>query len=34
MREKNPIWKVPCAEVDDLVIWDSHTIIQLSLIHI
>lgn len=28
MREKNPIWKVPCAEIDDLVIWDSHTIIQ------
>lgn len=28
MREKNPIWKVPCAEIDDLVIWDSHTIID------
>ena len=28
MREKNPIWKVPCAEIDGLVIWDSHTIIQ------
>ncbi|MFO1470136.1 MAG: glutathione S-transferase family protein [Turneriella sp.] len=28
MREKNPIWKVPCAEIDDMVIWDSHTIIQ------
>jgi len=28
MREKNPIWKVPCAEIDGLVIWDSHTIID------
>lgn len=28
MREKNPIWKVPCAEIDDMVIWDSHIIIQ------
>ena len=28
MREKNPIWKVPCAEIDEMVIWDSHTIIQ------
>lgn len=28
MREKNPIWKVPCAEIDGLVIWDSHTIIE------
>ncbi len=28
MRSKNPIWKVPCIEIDDLVIWDSHTIIE------
>ena len=28
MREKNPIWKVPCAEIDGLLIWDSHTIID------
>jgi len=28
MREKNPIWKVPCIEIDGLVIWDSHTIID------
>jgi glutathione S-transferase len=28
MRQKNPIWKVPCVEVDGLVIWDSHTIID------
>lgn len=28
MREKNPIWKVPCVEIDGLVLWDSHTIID------
>lgn len=28
MRDKNPIWKVPCVEIDGLVIWDSHTIIE------
>lgn len=28
MRDKNPIWKVPCVEIDDLVLWDSHTIID------
>lgn len=28
MREKNPIWKVPCVEIDGLVIWDSHTIME------
>lgn len=28
LREKNPIWKVPCAEIDGLVLWDSHTIID------
>lgn len=28
MRTKNPIWKVPCVEVDGLVLWDSHTILE------
>jgi glutathione S-transferase len=28
MRDKNPIWKVPCVEIDDLILWDSHTIID------
>jgi len=26
LRTKNPLWKVPYFEVDDLKIWDSHTI--------
>lgn len=26
LREKNPLWKVPYAEVDGKKIWDSHTI--------
>jgi glutathione S-transferase len=28
MRKKNPIWKVPCVEIDGIVLWDSHTIIE------
>jgi glutathione S-transferase len=28
LREKNPIWKVPCVEIDGLVLWDSHTIMD------
>lgn len=28
MRTKNPIWKVPCVEIDGQVLWDSHTIIE------
>lgn len=28
MRTKNPIWKVPCVEVDGMILWDSHTIID------
>jgi len=28
MRLKNPIWKVPCVEIDGIVLWDSHTIIE------
>jgi glutathione S-transferase len=28
MRTKNPIWKVPCVEIDGLILWDSHTIIE------
>lgn len=28
MRTKNPIWKVPCVEIDDQILWDSHTIIE------
>lgn len=28
MRSKNPIWKVPCVEIDNQIIWDSHTIIE------
>ena len=28
VRKRNPIWKVPCVEIDELLIWDSHTIID------
>jgi glutathione S-transferase len=28
MRTKNPIWKVPCVEIDGQILWDSHTIIE------
>lgn len=28
LRAKNPIWKVPCIEIDNLVLWDSHTILE------
>ncbi|EOQ97880.1 glutathione S-transferase, N-terminal domain protein [Leptospira wolbachii serovar Codice str. CDC] len=28
LRDKNPLWKVPYAEIDDVKIWDSHTIID------
>lgn len=28
LREKNPIWKVPCAEIDGMLLWDSHTILE------
>jgi len=32
MRTKNPIWKVPCIEIDGptgtQIIWDSHTILE------
>jgi len=28
VRKRNPIWKVPCVEIDELLIWDSHTIVD------
>lgn len=28
MRAINPIWKVPCIEIDNQILWDSHTIIE------
>lgn len=28
LRDKNPLWKVPYVEIDDVKIWDSHTIID------
>lgn len=31
LREKNPLWKVPYLETDDVKIWDSHTITDYIL---
>ncbi|WCL47649.1 glutathione S-transferase family protein [Leptospira sp. GIMC2001] len=28
LRTKSPIWKVPCIEVDGIIIWDSHVIME------
>jgi glutathione S-transferase len=31
LRSKNPIWKVPAAEVDGILVFDSHAITELLL---
>lgn len=31
LRERTPIWKVPAAEIDGQLVFDSHTITELLL---